>query len=85
MATVTRNDVGDIVYVRLAEGPVAETRDFGDHRLVDFDAAGAVIGAEFIGVEQQIDLRGLPSGDRLSEAIASADGELEILSDLLVG
>ena len=49
--SVTLNDAGDILYVRLRDGNVAKTRAFGDDRLVDFDANGMVIGAEFIGIE----------------------------------
>ncbi len=71
-ASVTLNDAGDILYVRLSDGDVKETREFGDHRLVDFDAGGEVIGAEFIGLDDGVDLRGLPDHCRLHDALLSA-------------
>ncbi len=55
---VKLSDDGDLLYVKLREGQVAVTREFGDHRLVDFDANGMVLGAEFIGIDGEIDLRG---------------------------
>jgi uncharacterized protein YuzE len=69
--SVTLNDVGDILYVRLRDGEVAKTRAFGDDRQVDFDADGAVIGAEFIGIEGKLDLRGLPDSEQIRDALAS--------------
>ncbi len=83
--SVTLNESGDLLYVRLREGQVAKTRAFGDDRLVDFDADGMVIGAEFLGVDGQVNLRGLPESARLSEAISFAEAGLEILSDVPVG
>ena len=59
-ASVSVNDAGDLVYVRLVRAAIAETRAFGEQLLVDFDADGGVIGAECIGVERASDLRGLP-------------------------
>ncbi len=83
MATsVNLNDVGDIVYVRLAQGEVAETRAFGDDRLVDVNAAGGVLGAEFICAEGKIDLQGMPEQDRIRDALlASASQGFLMLSN----
>ena len=84
-ASVKLSESGDLLYVRLCEGHVSTTRAFGDDRLVDFDANGAVLGAEFLGVDGQVDLRGLPESDRLREAISFAGAGLEVLSDVPVG
>lgn len=66
MTTSVRfSDDFDLLYVTLREGQVTLTREFGDHRLVDFDARGAVLGAEFIGLDGGIDLRGLPDHRKL--------------------
>ncbi|MDE2988643.1 MAG: DUF2283 domain-containing protein [Chloroflexota bacterium] len=70
-ASVTLNEVGDILYVRLRNGDVAKTQAYGDDRLVDFDANGLVLGAEFIGVEGKLDLRGLPDSERIRETLTS--------------
>ncbi len=63
--SVKVSDDFDLLYVTLREGQVTLAREFGDHRLVDFDARGAVLGAEFIGLDGEIDLRGLPDHRKL--------------------
>ena len=70
-AEVRVNEVGDLLYVRLRDGKIARTDTYGDHRLVDVDAHGSVLGAEFIGVDSEIDLRGLPEAARLRDALLS--------------
>ena len=70
-AEVRVNEVGDLLYVRLRDGKIARTDTYGDHRLVDVDAHGSVLGAEFIGVDSEIDLRGLPDAARLRDALLS--------------
>ncbi len=69
--SVKFNDAGDILYVRLREGKVATTKAFGDDRLVDLDEKRAVLGVEFIGIEREIDIRGLPDYHRLHETLIS--------------
>ncbi len=68
-ASVKLNEARDLLYVRLGEGKVAETREYGDHRLIDFDANGKVLGAEFITLGDEIDLRGLPDHRRFRDAV----------------
>ena len=80
--SVKLNDTRDLLYVRLREGRAAITKEFGDHRLVDLDQDGQVLGVEFIGIERQIDLRGLPEHRRIHDAlIAGAPSDLMILTD----
>ncbi|MCY3567836.1 MAG: DUF2283 domain-containing protein [Chloroflexi bacterium] len=80
---VTRDDVSDIVYVRLREGRIAATKAFGDDRLVDVDADGAVLGVEFIGIGNQLDLRGLPAqADLLFVVEEQVPSCFEVLTDL---
>jgi len=66
---VTFSEEGDILYVTLSDSSISTTRAFGDERLVDFDSSGQVVGAEFIGVSDSIDLRGLPETVRIRNAI----------------
>lgn len=68
---VTFSEEGDILYVALSDSSISTTRAFGDERLVDFDSSGQVVGAEFIGVADSVDLRGLPETERLRDAIAT--------------
>ena len=78
------NDVGDILYVRLREGRIATTKSFGDHRLVDLDVNGVVLGAEFIGLDGEIDLCGLPEeGTLLSAVQGEVPSHLKILTNLV--
>ena len=76
------NDIGDILYVRLREGRIAKTKTFGDDRLVDVDANGVVLGVEFIGIDGELDLRGLPEQEAIRDAIvSSAVGNMNVRSD----
>ncbi len=83
-ASVKFNDVGDILYVRLRAGKIATTRTFGDDRLVDVDANGAVLGVEFIRIDGRLDLRGLPDeADLLSVIKEQGPSDLEVLTELV--
>ncbi len=83
MATSAKfSDDFDLLYVTLREGLAAVTREFGDHRLVDFDTTGAVLGAEFIGLDGEIDLRGLPDERRLRDILLTqAPNHIVILTN----
>jgi uncharacterized protein YuzE len=39
------------LYIRLADHPVARTREIDDNTFVDLDAGGAVVGVEVISIE----------------------------------
>jgi uncharacterized protein YuzE len=59
----------DMLYVRLREGEVARTKEFGDLRHVDVDADGLVIGVEFVGASGGIELEDLPEAEALAVAL----------------
>ncbi len=65
----TKNDAGDILYVQLSDEPIARTREYGDECLVDFDADGGIVGAEFIMIDEQFDLARIPSSEMFAEAV----------------
>ncbi len=65
----TKSDVGDILYVQLSDEPVARTREYGDECLVDFDAGGGIVGAEFIMIDEQFDLTKIPSSEIFAVAV----------------
>jgi uncharacterized protein YuzE len=50
----------DALYVRLSDGEVARTEALGDLRMVDYDAAGQVVGIEFLGASHGLDLHDVP-------------------------
>ena len=58
-----------MAYVRLTAAKIHYTEDFGDHRLVDYDETGEVVGVEFIGIEGGADLDGLPEAERVKAAL----------------
>lgn len=66
---VTQNDQGDILYVQLSDNPIVATREFGHECLVDVDATGDVVGAEFIMIDDQFDLHRVPCSDRFERAV----------------
>ena len=59
------------LYVRLSESAVHETREFGDFRMVDYAADGAVVGVEFLQIAGGIELGGLPEHRRLKAVLAA--------------
>ena len=53
------------LYVRLSDSAVHKTREFGDFRMVDYDADGHVVGVEFLQIATGVDLDGLPENPRI--------------------
>ena len=83
-ASTKFSDDYDLLYVSLQDGKVAMTKEFGDHRLVDLDASGVVLGAEFIGLDGEIDLCGLPEEEALLSAVQDlVPSHLKILTNLV--
>ena len=59
----------DAVYVYLREATISRTQALDDYRNIDLDAAGNVVGVEFLGVSGGVDLHGVPARDRVDELI----------------
>ena len=59
------------LYVRLNQSAVHRTRTFGDFRMVDYAAAGGIVGVEFLQINGGIDLDGLPEHRRLHTALVA--------------
>jgi uncharacterized protein YuzE len=56
----------DAVYVELSDRPVDHTDELDADRMVDYDAAGEVVGYEFLNVSRGVELRDLPHRDALA-------------------
>lgn len=69
---VTYDDDADVLYVGLADGDVAETRNLGDLRLVDLANDGTVLGIEFISASQGVDLDSVPFAPTVAAAIGDS-------------
>lgn len=75
---VDYDDDADILYVCLTDGEVAETRDLDDLRMVDYAGDGTVVGVEFVGAAERIDLEGVPFADRIAAAIGDSGLPLKV-------
>ena len=69
MARVRVDREASMAYVRLTTESIRYTESFGDHRLVDYDEAGEVVGVEFVGIEGGADMDGLPEAERVRAAL----------------
>jgi uncharacterized protein YuzE len=58
--TVKYDQRADALYVRLSDKPVAKTSEIGDGRVADYAQDGTVVGIEFWGVSEGIDLHDVP-------------------------
>jgi uncharacterized protein YuzE len=72
MTTVDYSRAGDAAYVKLARRRIVRTEEIDDNRSVDYDKAGNVIGVEFLGVSEGVDLDDLPLQPGVVERIDAA-------------
>ena len=80
-AQVQVDNAAGSLYIRLNQSPVHQTREFGDFRMVDYDAQGRIVGVEFLQIKGGIDLSGLPEHQRLQTAL-QAHGHAQRISAL---
>ena len=71
---ITYDSTADAIYIYLTdagpEGRAARTVPIDDARMVDYDAAGIVLGVELLGVSHGVDLEGLPEKESAMAFIA---------------
>ena len=60
MMTLELDSKANAAYVRVADRPVASSRELGPQRVVDYDSDGEIVGIEFLAVSRGVDLGGLP-------------------------
>lgn len=58
--TLEHDAEANAVYIRLSQAPIAQTRELDENRRVDYDAAGDIVGLEFLTVSDGVDLSNLP-------------------------
>ena len=63
----------DAIYISLTgdERPVHRTVELDDLRNVDYDASGAPVGVELLGVSRGINLEGLAERAKIAEILRS--------------
>jgi uncharacterized protein YuzE len=59
----------DAAYVYFAPGDHFRTEHLDDGRNIDYDANGRVLGIEFLGVSQGVELDGLPDAQTLERLL----------------
>jgi uncharacterized protein YuzE len=77
---VTYDEDADVLYVGLAEGAAAETRNLGDLRLVDLAEDGTVLGIEFISASQGVDLDSVPFAPTVAAAIGDSGLPIKVFA-----
>lgn len=69
MAQIRYDPEADALYVRLTEGASATQKSLGDLRIIDYSVDGAVLGVEFIGASEGVELRDVPFAQRIQQLI----------------
>lgn len=69
---VTYDEDADVLYVCLNAAEVAETRNLGDLRLIDYSAEGGVVGVEFVSASHGVDMDSVPFGKTVAAAIGDS-------------
>jgi uncharacterized protein YuzE len=63
----------DAAYVTIHARPVARTQELDAQRIVDYDAAGEIVGIEFLAIRHGVELSGLPFQDQLARLFADRE------------
>jgi uncharacterized protein YuzE len=63
----------DAAYVLFSAQPVQRTTRLDARRLVDYDAAGELVGIEFLALRRGVDLSGLPNREELARLFEGHD------------
>jgi uncharacterized protein YuzE len=58
--TVELDKKADAAYARVADRPVASTKELDPQRVVDYHADGEIVGIEFLAVSRGVALHDLP-------------------------
>lgn len=70
----------DILYVRLLDDePVARQTFVDDLRIVDHSEDGSVIGVEFVGASDGVELADVPFAQQIEDLIGGSGHSLRIL------
>ncbi len=79
----TYHEDSDILHVTLSdEEPGAAVRQeyLDDLRIIDYSAAGDVLGIAFVAASEGINLTGVPSASLVAELIDRGDHRLKVLT-----
>ncbi len=77
---VRYDPIADCLYVTLSTAPVERTQSLDDLRMVDFSAAGEVVGVEFVGVLDGLDLHDIPRAAEVERLLRESELPLRIVA-----
>lgn len=77
---VTYDPDADMLYVRLSDEPVAESKSLDDSRVIDYSADGGVVGVEFVNAASGVDLNDLPFAGKVEQLIGDSGLRIPVLA-----
>lgn len=75
---VRYDPVADCLYVTLSSAPVDRTQSLDDLRMIDLSASGEIVGIEFVGVLDGLDLHDLPRARDVERLLRESELPLRI-------
>jgi len=70
----------DALYVRLREGASARQAFLDDSRIIDYSADGVVLGVEFLGASDGVDLDDVPFAPTVANLIHDSGLPIKVLA-----
>ncbi|MSQ30370.1 MAG: DUF2283 domain-containing protein [Dehalococcoidia bacterium] len=80
MERVTYDSETDVLYVRLHDGDSAKQVLLDDARIIDRSADGVVLGIEFLGASDGVDLTDVPFAPTVQQPIEESGLGLEVFA-----
>lgn len=80
MDHVTYDQEADILYVRLQVGESAKQTFLDDARIIDRSADGAILGVEFLGASDGVDLVDVPFAQTVQRLINESGLGLKVFA-----
>lgn len=80
MPAATYHPEADVLYVRLVDDEAVERQTYlDDARIIDHSADGSVIGVEFVGASDGVELGDVPFARKVEELIGGSGHSFRIL------
>ena len=80
ISPVTYDTDADALYVRLREGASARQATLDDARIIDYSEDGAVLGVEFLGASDGVDLDDVPFAPTVAKLIHDSGLPIRVLA-----
>lgn len=80
LSPVTYDPEADALYVRLRDGASARQATLDDSRIIDYSGDGAVLGVEFLGASDGVDLDDVPFAPTVANLIHDSGLPIRVLA-----